>query len=164
MGPDCTGSASGRRPTPATRPPRCPSYLQLGGSQGLVQFQELCLSPSSLEPLQQHPGPDFGEGQAPVHLREAAVHLLPHPQQLLLGQREGRGAELPGQAITRRRRHREKPLGLCWGGKAGNSKLKIYEFNECQGKKNHLLNHALIPQVFLEPLRCVVSHLTSYWS
>ena len=78
--------------------PRRPSYLQLRGGHGLVQFEELCFSPSCLELLQQDSGPDFGEGQAPVHLSEAAVNFLPHPKQLLFGQGEGRRAELPGKA------------------------------------------------------------------
>lgn len=65
------------------------SYLQLRGSQGLVQPQELCFSPGSLKLLQQDTGPDFGQSQAPVHLSEAAVNFLPHPEQLLFRQGEG---------------------------------------------------------------------------
>lgn len=90
VGPEPVGSAAGRGPTSAARRPRrCPSYLQLRGSQGLVQSQELCFSPSSLKSLQQDAGPDLGEGQAPVHLSKAALNVLPHVEQLLFRQGEG---------------------------------------------------------------------------
>ena len=107
--------------------PRCPSYLQLRGGHGLVQFQELCFSPSRLESLQQDSGPDFGEGQAPVHLSEAAVNFLPQPKQLLFRQGEGRRAELPGKArrvVCSYKKRRQG--GLCWGWGSGNSKLKFH--------------------------------------
>lgn len=65
------------------------SYLQLRGSQGLVQPPELCFSPDSLELLQQGTGPDLGQSQAPVHLSKAAVNFLPQPEQLVFRQGEG---------------------------------------------------------------------------
>lgn len=81
-------------------PPR-PAYLQLRGGRGLVHFLELRFSPSRVKLLQQDAGADPGEGQAPVHLHEAAVDVLPRPEQLLFGQGEGRGAEPPGGGESR---------------------------------------------------------------
>lgn len=61
-------------------------YLQLRHSQSLVQFPELCFPPGHLHLLLQHPCTDSGEGQAPVQLGEAALCLLPHPEQVFFRQ------------------------------------------------------------------------------
>lgn len=125
-----------RRPRFCTHEaPRCPSYLQLRGGQRLVQFQELCFSPCGLKLLQQDSGPDFGKGQAPVHLSEAAVNFLPHPEQLLFGQGEGRGPELSGKARTVICFSGEKTVRVVLGGKC-KFKAQTPLVKSTSGKKN----------------------------
>lgn len=59
---DSYSLSSWRRPCLCQHGPETPSYLQLRGGHGLVQFQELCFcKPSRLESLQQDSGPDFGD-------------------------------------------------------------------------------------------------------
>lgn len=68
----------------------------------------------------------LGEGQAPVHLSEAAVNFLPHPKQLLFRQEKAEEQSFLKSKKSGLFCKKRRQGGLCWGWESGNSKLKFH--------------------------------------